>query len=146
MTPGQEILRLIENIGIPDYKKFAEIDARCNCYIRKLDYVHHEIGKTGLLSYKYKSEGPGSAYGMRWAVSARRFTHSRDDLKHARPVGWIFNTVYYAQEQKFSTAAYHEKVGFMNQVHEGALLHMTEELAELHGIIQAMEYDKQNET
>lgn len=113
METAQEILKLIEAVDPSDTAKLDEIDARVACLLQ--DHV-------------YGSEA------ARFLLKAfPQYTRSRDALKAIRPEGWAILIVQF--ENLFVCDMTHAK-------HFVGKKLPTEELAELHAIIQAIEYER----
>ena len=134
---AQDILKMIEEVDPSDTAKLDEIDARVWCWIEGIRYIAHE------------SWGDGN---KRLAVFGEkgywidRYTRSRDALKAIRPEGWNFN-VYFGckgwEQPKFywcASAGKREVNKYENVVYTDNL--PTEELAELHSIIQTIKHER----
>lgn len=142
MTVFRYVLSLIEKVQSNDQIDLLnEIDARVDCIIKNREYIHHEIGKFGLLSYKYKCDEPPpkTHLGTAWCVGSPLYSRSRDALKVIRSSEWHYSlisdgtnkAIYFFNGECFTSP--HSRLP-------------TEELAELHAIIQVMEYIHQNKT
>lgn len=122
MTPAQEILKLIETVDPTDSAKLDEID---------------------ILVYEYL-EPVNSGYPYRIALSLGvpsglpKYTRSRDALKAIRPEGW---SSYGAVHKEMSSFVYYKGVGY-ERIETDCYDLPTEELAELHAIIQATEFER----
>lgn len=117
MSDAQTILKMIEEVDPADTAKLDEIDARVYEF---LDFPDSNIG-------------------------CPEYTRSRDSLKSIRPEGWGFNNYYHYKHgidsQLHSCSAGHWKVNqWENTIFAEAL--PTEELAELHAIIQAIDHER----
>lgn len=141
MTPAQEILRLIETVDPADTAKMDEIDARVRCFIenwRFISMIAPEIDILGThIQFSYGSllpEYPNFKHSQRTI----KYTRSRDALKAVRPEGWVFEIKQYPKDCRCSLSMGE----YMKRVCSSA---QTEELAEIHAIIQAIEYERTNE-
>lgn len=120
MTPAQEILRLIETVDPADFAKLDEIDLQVHLYI----------------DTKKPTSAGASAQGF---FGPPEYTRSRDALKAIRPEGWYFGVRHaplYLAEINFDCKA------SSKQKHIYGPTLPTEELAELHAIIQAIEFER----
>lgn len=138
---AQIILDMIEAVDPADTAKLDEIDSRADAYVRRLTFVAHEASSFGGLSYKYKCDDPPpkTQYGCAWAVAVPRYTRSRDALKAIRPEGWWFDIENYGDTEAMCTATMKNRN--LDIVLDSDEL-PTEELAELHAIIQAIAYER----
>ena len=116
MTDAQTILEMIEAVDPEDSETLDEIDRVVFWFERELDAVAITITVP--------------------RNSIPRYTRSRDALKAIRPEGWVVSSVSKANDC-FCTF-YRTNTGIEFKV--GSL--PTEELAELHAIIQALEYER----
>lgn len=123
MTDAQTILRLIEAVDREDSEKLDEIDVRVWFFVREEDPIKGQTWK-----------GP----------KPPEFSRSRDALKAIRPEGWCLERV-----QTDDRLGYSFILTKMNAIGWGAHIKTpdfkwfkTEELAELHAIIQAIEYER----
>jgi len=142
------ILKMIETVEPGDDKTLSEIDARVNAYVRNLEFVIHEITHTGDVHYKYKCDEPPpkTMHGVAWCSGVPKYTRSRDALKQIRPEGWCFTInphhciahgpriIYSEPEVNFFE---HESLSSPDFL-------PTEELAELHAILQSIEWERNN--
>jgi len=139
-TDGEKILRLIESVSLSnpaDDETLDLIDARVHAYCSSRTFVAN--GKTCTddhTSYwvQYRENPPCKEYGV------PRYTRSRDALKAIRPKGW-------EKRSGWRTAILQEtQVGDcwlakLYKIDGKAIMSFacpTEELAELHAIIQAL--------
>jgi hypothetical protein len=126
MTTAKEILRLIETVDPSDRERMDEIDARVEVYLKKGGHFSH-WREGSVLTVCFTGEQPNSICG--------EYTRSRDALKSTRPEGWSMHVQNLGGEnfyvelslEDFRTTEKHRP---------------TEELAELHAIIQAIEYER----
>jgi hypothetical protein len=128
----QEILRMIEDVQPEDIAKLDEIDARVECFLfsAKHEYVNH---KDDLLMYKHCTTGKIEPFFVRG-----KYTRSRDALQRIRLDGWKFEIGHSTDGLDWMCEMEHliqDKLIFSPHL-------PTEELAELHCIIQAIEYER----
>jgi hypothetical protein len=136
---AKETLQMIETVSPDDTAKLDVIDARVWCWLNGKNFY-----KDGNLNCWW-DESRVSPWQARWLVEYLedenwRYTRSRDALKAIRPEGWQFCVTNYDDGQA-EIITYHagELVGEIGQKWLP-----TEELAELHAIIQAIEYERNN--
>lgn len=138
MKPHEKILDMIENVDPNDSDALDDIDARVWCFINNekfIGWVNDERAyfNTDKLINRSTREKP-------------KYTRSRDALKSIRPDGWY--PILYAisngggcvlgfQASLFSLRA---KVDSPDSYTKS--LFQTEELAELHAIIQAIAWER----
>lgn len=136
---SKEILELIENVDHRDTDALDEIDARVCLYLHYPDK-----------SYRSHSRGPKqrgwqivflSDDGKKKCMNKDFPTRSRDALKAIRPEGWRFfvHNVYNHQRHLVYVCVVHNNISSI----DGYQL-PTEELAELHAIIQAIQWERDN--
>jgi hypothetical protein len=145
---AETILKMIEEVSPDDTAKLDEIDARVWCYLNAETAPHTFLGlKKDQSAYEYvyddsfyNAEPQCGVYDVPEHPS---YTRSRDALKAIRPEGWhireggqwVTTGERYCQMWKSQEA----------QVFTEAM--PTEELAELHAIIQAIAYERsENDT
>lgn len=143
MYYAEKILRLIETAVPGDATILEEIDDRVLCYIAQAELL--PIGT---------SDNPGFPL-MRWSDGTTTilpprpsYTSSRDALKMIRPNGFVFDMTcrvggydclaYDNREGMPLWKSYEDWIGGAGNQY----LIPTEELAELHAIIQAIEYER----
>lgn len=140
---AQEILNLIKTVDPADIAKMDEIDARVWCY---LNHDTHEFLGRGKFEYSYADPNQDAESGI-YNTRAEKYTRSRDVLKTIRPSGWYVGGIY----DDAATGQYDNGYYFIlrNKLktgetarHQMAYGMPTEELAELHAIIQAIEYER----
>lgn len=114
-----EILRMIETVDPAATAKLEEIDFKVWCFI-------HQPPKD-------------SCFAMR---KYPEYTRSRDVLKSIRPERWKFkiNYIYPEEQELHGWFAFFQKTDPWKITRAQHL--PTEELAELHAIIQAIEYER----
>lgn len=131
-----EILKLIETVDPNDTVKLDEIDFRVEVFLGRPPYPLNTLDGS-----KYVSALPGEDFIARQVLP---YTRSRDALKAIRPEGWVF-----VCQNRFAQAigpdveySEPEVNYFEHTVLQSYLFLPTEELAELHAIIQAIEYER----
>ena len=159
-----EILKTIEEVSPDDTAKLDEIDARVWCYLKVVDYVG--LRSVNYLGRQWPHYAGGKTYGRKGEFYAcpepsLNYTRSRDALKVIRPEGWYltiddFNIppmnkggwVSVLSQGGGKKCFVGRSQSFINKaaVKLGAFAEYkylpTETLAELHAIIQALEYDR----
>lgn len=138
---SDEILRMIETVDPSDTLKLDEIDARVwyivegyrwypNCEVLRVE------SPGGIVLVQQNRESI-----TRFPSRIREYTLSRDALKAIRPEGWIF-AVHWRETSKglYPTGRGSRKDGIADVQSTKKL--PTEELAELHAIIQAIEFER----
>ncbi len=141
MTEAKKILQMIEGFSITPAmcafeigERLREIDQFVAAYVenRELKFNDDYTAYRGTVSWVDSGEEPD---GMLW-VSLPEYTRSRDALKAIRPEGWSVFT------HTTSTGS----MATMERLSPQKLVTMrnlpAEELAELHAIIQAIEYER----
>ena len=135
MEKAKGISSLIEAVDPEDSEKLAEIDARVEAYLSGSKF--EKLAGTSLTGEKQYQCDNQSRH------SFRGYTRSRDALKAIRPEGWCLERV-----QTDDRLGYSFILTKMNAIGWGAHIKTpdfkwfkTEELAELHAIIQAIEYE-----
>ncbi|QKZ15906.1 hypothetical protein [Spirosoma sp. KUDC1026] len=130
MTDAQTILKLIETVDPADTAKLDEIDARATAfYLRQTyDTYSNTVGFDNERCVYTKEHG--------W-IKRLELTRSRDALKAIRPEGYflICNDQNDPEQFRCEFLASHKTLTIYAYA-------PTEELAELHAIIQAIEYER----
>jgi len=144
--PSTKILELIENVDVNDANVadiLDEIDARVWCLLNDKE-PQFLNGFWGFVGY--------STYGGNCHTGADKYTRSRDALKSIRPEGWdisIYADHFYGEPPIWNcTIGLHSKEGdvvtkeFTSSSQATGEGMLTEELAELHAIVQAIAYER----
>lgn len=130
----KELLKLIETVSPDDTAKLDEIDARVGCLITDTEY--QEQFKYPLCSFERRDGSFADSYVF------PRYTRSRDALKAIRPEGWNI------QHHQYDAGKHHvfglTDYSVPKQCYSPRL--PTEELAELHAIIQAIAYERSQQS
>jgi hypothetical protein len=132
------ILRLIERADLADKTKLNEIGARVWCFIRCEEFGFWEFRS----DYWEMHTKSGVDVDLN-LEDIRRFTCSRDTLKDIRPTGWAFYLDNFGQIDGVPFFEFECSRGVQpegRRIRSAACA--TEELAELHAIIQAIEYER----
>lgn len=144
---AKQILEMIEQVSPDDVAGLDEIDLAVEVYVGNYSLV-----KTGVDANNqndsdiYAPNGkipegvqlpPLGVIGKHFMVRRVKYTRSRDALKSIRPEGWSFSISDKGNCLYFSNGYSDKKVLSAGTLH-------TEELAELHAIIQAIEYERNN--
>lgn len=129
----QDLLNMIENVSPDDTAKLDEIDARVWCWLSDYRFAGTRHDRVFVLDENQceieKLNG----------VCTLKYTRSRDALKAIRPEGWCFiGGMVGKYADMTATKLLPETPEFT--AHQYDL--PTEELAELHVIIQVIEYER----
>lgn len=130
------ILKMIEDVSPDDTAKLDEIDARVGFYLGD----HKNLEEY----YKGKDQNAKIEHAIFWG-HITKYTRSRDALKAIRPEGcWVERIIQHKTSKNWDCTI--AIIGEVFSVSDKAITLPTEELAELHAIIQAIEYERSNET
>ena len=146
MSEHKKILKLIENVDPEDSDALDEIDARFMAWARLIPdkfrdeawVVNWELYEARLITTRWwgvclvHTDGKTGAW---WR--APKYTRSRDALKAIRPEGWFITTSQTIRGAECSMVSSSGR-GMV----KSHLPTKTEELAELHAIIQAVAYER----
>lgn len=139
MTDAEIILKMIEEVDPADTAKLDEIDALVACFIgidvKRFDDAEGVNSPEYMIMDGEDIDGPCAKY-----------TRSRDALKAIRPDGWQIKGYEGNCTGQFSDGFYctlAKKDGILTKKFMGSQL-PTEELAELHAIIQALNYERRS--
>ncbi len=133
MTDAKTILEMIENVDPADEFKLNEIDARAFCLIENETFIEMLEGGEG-----YRT--PRGEFDMDPFSGWVSYTRSRDALKVIRPECCGFRIGNDADTEWFKCEMI---VGYKDPLIVG--YGDTEELAELHAIIKAIEFERTHE-
>ena len=129
---------MIEGVDPSDTDTMDELDARVWCFINNEVYMENvtenDYGKKLTSHVRVKGE-----YKKNKICRYSRYTRSRDALKSIRPDGWWFICAMHEEGCTCECAVFYEDDEI--RIIESPEL-PTEELAELHAIIQAIEYER----
>lgn len=173
MTDAQTILKMIDAVDPSDTAKLDEIDARVWCWLKGYEFVrmsYDHRGKTKLCYFRaenpkydagnYDCDEDGNEYrtghswndGDLWWAQETKFkprpsfsgyTRDRNALKAIRPEWWTFE-IRTIGKQYDGTIWEHPSVMAKKFPETFPGYGATEELAELHAIIQAIEWERKN--
>jgi hypothetical protein len=149
---------MIESVDPADTTKLDEIDARVDAYKLHKEFTRFEKSIEASWEDVYKPKCPRRI--IWWAKDAgveKRhtsfifYTRSRDALKSIRPEGWNFSVCELLSDdengEELFGGLYSATLNF--RLKDDLYFHSadckTEELAELHAIIQAIEYERKNQ-
>ena len=119
MTDAKTILEMIEKIEPTDWYELEKIDEKV---------------------YLYTDDKRVDVNGF-WGI--KPYTRSRDALKSIRPPGWVFNMRWqFDQETRELLCEYSAFDSSCSLNRVGGFLSESEELAELHAIVQAIEFER----
>lgn len=137
---SEEILKLIETVDPEDSAAMDEIDARVWCWIEGLQFVSY--GR-----FDFWARGHGRQWDKRITFNGNqtvylteKYTRSRDALKAIRPEGLYFDL---SSDEKGVICKF--DTGALAEYTFSSLELPTEELAELHAIIQAIQWERDND-
>lgn len=144
MSDAQKILEMIENVYTEDTDALDEIDARVWCFLNgiTLTKIIRYSGNALFGKVKcWRTREYGDIHRLFWSkpietTTFYTYTRSRNSLKLTRPEGWSISIENDGDIDCFMTC----KNPPYHQVSAPAL--PTEELAELHTIIQAIDYER----
>lgn len=148
------ILKLIEEVDPSDKDKLNEIDARVWCWLHS--HIFHRVDYAGLIKscfYTRKNEIEENWYHMGYI---RGYSRSRDALKKIRPEDWfpmalwmidlgVTGEIYQCTIIKYilkSGIKGQDGCEYTTKEITSQIYCRTEELAELHAIIQAIAYER----
>jgi len=163
----KEILELIENVDPDDTAKLDEIDARVAEYLGlysyweskhehyNIDYKDGESSTAFPCHAAYDGYDPSTgkkksfpkifpySYFFDWSGRFPQYTRNRSALKVIRPEGWLVGKIWEPMPGAFSCELYQKEYGFgAPDLIKSAWKLPTEELAELHAILQAIHHDR----
>lgn len=162
MNEYSELLKLIEEVDPSDIDKMDEIDDLVAVYIGLYEWVTLDNGDKVLFGVGWKGRlkernvdvakvmlktaKEFKSDGIIYATDRfRRYTRSRDALKSIRPEGWYIwiqqnGNGYRSHLRDFPFVGNRDKL--RSKCFENQFTAPTEELAELHAILQAIAYDR----
>ncbi|MDB5490462.1 MAG: hypothetical protein JWO78_311 [Micavibrio sp.] len=137
MMSAAGILKLIETVSPDDDMGLDAIDIRVFCYLAKytLDTLNHEYGE-----FTVKEREGHFSIDDSCSDEKIHYSRSRDALKAIRPEGWSFSISKAIDRESFRSDA--NRLIANNDIASLVFIGRTEELAELHAIIQAIEYER----
>lgn len=139
---AETILKLIESVDLDDTDTLDEIDARVWCWMNDEAFIRGLDSKKSvrfLIESKFYKLRDGQKEKSKKTTCAQ-YTRSRDALKSIRPEGWGFTEIH-SFESGWQVLMENDEVYVGS---ENKQYFKTEELAELHAIIQAIEYERQD--
>lgn len=157
MAEAQTILKMIEEAAPDDTDTLDEIDARVWCFLNNIPWsrIGRSYDDAPYAEEWFYFDKLKSPFNRTKGLSTK-YTRSRDALKSIRPEGWVFNSRsvrgFDPYSYKFTTSGFKPVWDREKQIREDihhiykpGLSLPTEELAELHAIIQAIDYERQND-
>lgn len=143
LTDYKQILTMIEQVDPNNPQQLDEIDARVWCFINEKTYLRHtssegydcygKKNQTGIFIEEHTETDLSRRYVP--YSHCEQYTRSRDAIKSIRPDGW------YIQITTQQDGAYCVIWENIKSAYLTTPILPTEELAELHAIIQAIAYD-----
>ena len=142
---AETILKMIEEVDPADSETLDEIDARVWCWKdgRFFEFIEQtpDLGK--IFHYKHDEKHRGGSFGNLSGLP--KYTRSRDALKSIRPESYEFVSIV-TQEGACCEIWFDNRTNVRGPK-EGEELESpllpTEELAELHAIIQSIQYERE---
>ncbi len=139
MTEAAKILQMIESVSIDDTDMLDEIDELTVSYLG---------GKVEERFYGDSLVVREETFGFGFYQPVRKYTRSRDAIKSIRPDGWTFQ-LYTASKSgepyKYKDLRYQCNFNFWDgYIYKNGNSEelITEELAELHAVIQAIDFER----
>lgn len=165
-----EILKMIEAVDPEDEENLAEIDARVKCYLDNIRFVgaigfagHDDptpyyLCADGAFMKHWKGDNQFTRQKYKWLHNGKEYVYnekhyivwphpqyctSRDALKAIRPEGWHWKITANSDYECECVSTFQgPKLGGKPQAQFESVGN-TEELTELHAIIQAIAYERQ---
>lgn len=142
MTNAKNIIKMIATVNSDDDDGLNLIDAHVYVYLNLFEGFRVSIHKDGRsITYRHISWKPEDQSVLYHLFDKHRYTRSRNLLKSIRPEGWsIYGGFFgkYAEYEAMNITGGKEMITRFNSGDN-----LLEELAELHVIIQAIEYERQ---
>lgn len=143
MSDAKKILDMIEGVDHNDADALDKIDVLVFCFINNetLKEWRPEEFEFDVMEHKFTH-----VYGnFEFDDECQQYTRSRDALKAIRPDGWVWGMNSYSRGDLNGRALYEYKAdNGSNRISSPSNI-KTEELAELHAIIQAIEWERNND-
>jgi hypothetical protein len=146
MTEAAKILELIENVDPKDTDTLDEIDVQVWCWLNNYTLDVYDDVEYGYFKVK---ENPEEEYNIgeyeflyesdKEKYHQKYYTRSRDALKSIRPEGWRVDIAQSSEHKDFRCILVNDECRC-----QGGKYLPTEELAELHSIIQAIQWEREN--
>lgn len=134
MSDAQTILKMIEEVDPADTAKLDEIDARVMCLLEGWEFKDY--------FKRYNCDGTQAfTLDENETLFCLHYTRSRDALKAIRPEGWSFQRMYSFADGT-TQLCLHKVIEGCEKAYTASRLLPTEELAELHAVIQAIDRDR----
>lgn len=130
-----------------DTAKLDEIDARVWAYLKlQGDFNISFSENSGTIHYRHNSWPKDVHTVLHHTFQHDQYTRSRDALKAIRPEGWVFGLAYRPTNGEWVFGSFKpESIGkatWIDDNWDDFAEGKTEELAELHAIIQAIVYQR----
>lgn len=135
-----ELLKMIEEVDPNDTAKLDEIDASVGELITGVFYIKEEEGKC-VTDVTCAKTGKSLEFTHK---PYPQYTRSRDALKAIRPEGWTFRNLYHypKPDGEYGFVMTNNPLNLLKQYQVVGKSNQTEELAELHAIIQAIAWER----
>lgn len=134
MKDHLKILEMIEAVDPNDGIQMLKIDTVTQWFLKPEEHIYYS-GLDDYISGVLETFRGGSHYHV-----PPRYTRSRDALKSIRPDGWLFS-VFHEKKNPVCCTQKRDKDWVLGRVFQTPPL-PTEELAELHAIVQAIAYGR----
>lgn len=151
MTEAQKILHIIEGAHPNDKDTLNEIDARVWFFLNDAEFIKANDFNGRVYGYTARQKSIDQRYsdlmeiGGQSGFTAPQYTRSRDALKAIRPEGWQVKIAHDAGSNVWQcslTKWAPRSVPLKCINYHWNYAALTEELAELHAIIQAIEWER----
>lgn len=126
MTEAKKILKMIESVDPNDTETLDKIDFFVLQY-----YLFNSVSETA-------AKGTSFFEGKDVPLIVPQYTRSRDTLKSIRPDGWTMGIMPEKLQRKGECIA----IAYGHLKEFKSIISATEELAELHAIIQSLEWER----
>lgn len=139
---GDEILRLIETVDSNNECKMCEINARVYCFLNDCTFLEPIVDEYRTM---WRIQNPDGKIHNQFMGTYIDYSRSRDALKAIRPEAWqpSMNYSYGGKVWNFMMIKWGERCTPLKYINQGdRFWFATEELAELHAIIQAIQYER----
>ena len=134
MSDHKKLLEMIENVKADDTAALRGVDARFVCFLEQKHFMN--VTKGGRVIFNEKHGTP-----IEYGYNTQKYSTSRDALKAVRPDGWGVG-IHCNDKYHTTLMANCYKIGEKGHNIQRSPELPTEELAELHAIIQAIAYER----
>lgn len=138
MTDAKTILKMIETVAPDDTEKLKEIEILFWSWYLGIPIDDIYVDYDGDISFQYDGKHQDHNF-LPSSTPYHLVTRSRDALKAIRPEGWGFKI---ETPGRCVAVNYSKPLGYVTWATTEMVDLLTEELAELHTIVQAIEYER----